>query len=717
MVHADLPPPTAPTLRWQPGEREEWAELPVRVRSGLSDDWAGAVADAVRESWNLRYDALEVLAVAPPELVRPHLAGFTPEFVWDAVPALRRILARCGGDAAAFALRVARKRPSSMAAALLPVEGAEVAVQMADWLVRARSVRPVARAWLERNHASAVRDLVPVALGKPGRARAAAEEALRLLDEAGHRDAVRAAASRYGDEAAAAVDAVLDLDPLDRLPARIPARPDWLDPAHLPPVLLADRSAALPASAVGHLCTVLALCAPGETYPGADVVKAATDPASLAELAWALFERWRGAGFPSRDGWVLEALALCGDDETVRGLAPLVRAWPGEGGHARAVAGLDVLAAIGTDVALMHLHGIAEKVEVRGPADAGPGEDRRGRRRPRPERRAAGRPAGPRLRPRPRRLDGPRLRARAGSASASTSSCGPSSPTRTAPGARRCPSRRPRTTRPSPRRPTPRSPALKKDVKTIAATRSAASSARWSAAAGGARPSSAPCSSSTRCCGTSPAGWSGPPSTTPARSPARSALAEDRTPADAEDDAITLADDTTVGIAHPLHLGEQLGAWSELFADYEILQPFPQLGRDTHAPDPAGARGPRVLHRLEGVHGPDRPGARPGPPRVGARHGHGRRRLDGRAPTGGRRPAGRHRPRPRHHRGHGRGVGRAAGPRGVDQRRATPGGGGRRASCRSPCSTTSRRRNSCATWSTSVAEQIPARPTCTCDCW
>src|SRR5687768_2848505 len=113
---------------------------------------------------------------------------------------------------------------------------------MADCLVRANVVRPVARAWLERYHASAVRNLVLVALGKPGRARAAAEEALRLLAEAGHRDAVRTEAGRCGEGVTAAVDAVLDLDPLDRLPARIPARPAWLDPAHLPPVLLADRS-------------------------------------------------------------------------------------------------------------------------------------------------------------------------------------------------------------------------------------------------------------------------------------------------------------------------------------------------------------------------------------------------------------------------------------------------------------------------------------------
>lgn len=50
----------------------------------------------------------------------------------------------------------------------------------------------------------------------------------------------------------------------------------------------------------------------------------------------------------------------------MRRLSPVIRAWPGEGGHARAVTGLDVLAEIGTDVALMHLNGIAQKVKFSG---------------------------------------------------------------------------------------------------------------------------------------------------------------------------------------------------------------------------------------------------------------------------------------------------------------------------------------------------------------
>jgi hypothetical protein len=56
-------------------------------------------------------------------------------------------------------------------------------------------------------------------------------------------------------------------------------------------------------------------------------------------------------------------------------------------------------------------------------------------------------------------------------------------------------------------------------------------------------------------------------------------VAEDLSFADVSDNEYVLGDDTVVGIAHPLQLDSELATWSELFADYEILQPFTQLGR------------------------------------------------------------------------------------------------------------------------------------------
>jgi hypothetical protein len=57
---------------------------------------------------------------------------------------------------------------------------------------------------------------------------------------------------------------------------------------------------------------------------------------------------------------------------------------------------------------------------------------------------------------------------------------------------------------------------------------------------------------------------------------------------DAEDDPVELQNVGTIGVPHPLHLSDRT-AWSEQLADYEVVQPFPQLGRQTFTADDASA--------------------------------------------------------------------------------------------------------------------------------
>ncbi|MEV5408175.1 DUF4132 domain-containing protein [Thermopolyspora sp. NPDC052614] len=191
------------------------------------------------------------------------------------------------------------------------------------------------------------------------------EAALPTLPDAARAaiESIRAAnAARLPDAPAE----TLRPDPLENLPAKKPVIGSWVDPVLLPQVALRDRAHALPVAAAGHLLTMLALSKPGQVHPGVDAVRELCDPGSLAEFSWAVFEAWRAYGTPAKDVWALRQLGLFGDDDTVRRLAPVIRAWPGQDGHARAVIGLDVLAAIGTDVALMHLYGLAQKAPYKG---------------------------------------------------------------------------------------------------------------------------------------------------------------------------------------------------------------------------------------------------------------------------------------------------------------------------------------------------------------
>jgi hypothetical protein len=340
--------------------------------------------------------------------------------------------------------------------------------------------------------------------------------------------------------------------------------------------MIGDR--ALPAAATGHVLTMLAMSRPGDPYPGIEVVRGLCDRESLARFAWAVFQRWDLCGAPPKDGWALTQLGWFGDDEAVRRLAPMIGAWPGEGGHKRAVAGLDVLAEIGSDVALMHLHGIAQKVRYKGlraraqekidelAADLGlTPEQLADRLVPDlglapggslildygPRRFAVG--FDERLRPYVTDEDGKRRTALPKPGAKDDAELAPAAYKRFA--------------------------GLKKDVRTVAADQirrletAMVAGRRWTVR------------EFTDFFVLHPLVqhiarrllWATDEGTT-------FRIAEDGTFAGTGDEATTLPDAARIRIAHPAHLsGDKLAGWSEIFADYEILQPFPQLGRAVHA--------------------------------------------------------------------------------------------------------------------------------------
>lgn len=576
-VLSDLFPDLAPYVAWLPGEQEEW-----RNEHGLRGHWM-AKQDPQQLLGEFRrkrlgYSEGMFIAYAPDEVTLQVLDDWRPEDAYAIEDELLHIAARYGLAALPVLTYAARHWPGPKTAeALLPFGTIEIPTLMADWLARLKTVRQAARDWLRRHPETAALVLIPAALGKPGKDRRAAEAVLRTLDPA----AVTGMAAEYGEEAAAAIAALLASDPLDVLPARIPKVPAWLNVAGLPQLVLRDGGGALPHSAVTHVVTMLAMSKPDDVYVGVDIVKDTCTPDSLAEFAWSLFGAWQSADMPAKDSWVLSALGWLGDDETVRRLTPLIRAWPGEGGHARAVNGLDVLAAIGTDVALMHLHGIAQKVKFAGlrtkakekiaqvaaeleltpdqladrlVPDLGLDDNGSMVLDYGPRRFVVG--FDERLVPYviddtgTRRKDLPK------------------------PGARDDQDKAPAAHK--------RFAALKKDVRTLAADQvrrlqqAMVDGRRWTA------------TEFTDLFVAHPLlrhvvrrlVWTHFENDGPALT---FRVAEDNTFAGVTDDEVALPAEASVGLVHPLHLGDDLAAWAEIFADYEILQPFPQLGRPVHA--------------------------------------------------------------------------------------------------------------------------------------
>lgn len=370
-------------------------------------------------------------------------------------------------------------------------------------------------------------------------------------------------------------------------PARS-AKVDWADPAQLPQILTRDRDRALPATATRQLLHLLAKKAPEI----ADV-RDLCDRHSLAEFSWALFERWHGFGAPTRHNWALAQLGLIGDDSTVRRLSPLIKIWPGEGGTGRAAAALDVLACIGSDVALTHLFELTRRGKYKGlktratrtieeiAAARGITRD------------ALADRAVPDFGLDDRGtlvLDyGPRQFTVAFDEQLVPLVVEPNGKIRkSAP-------------KPGPKDDPSLAPAahalftgLKKDLRTIADQEikrlelAMITRRTWTPDDFHALFVAHPLLGHI----TGRLVW-----ITDAGTAFR--VAEDRTYADVDDDPFTPAPGARISIAHPLLLDDDLDTWAELFADYEILQPFEQLGRPVYRLTPTE----RAAHRLARVEG------------------------------------------------------------------------------------------------------------------
>ncbi|HFZ6277790.1 TPA: DUF4132 domain-containing protein [Escherichia coli] len=242
----------------------------------------------------------------------------------------------------------------------------ELAPAVARAFNKLKTLRQDASSWLLKYPEHAITGLLPAALGKTGEAQDNARAALRMLTENGHQPLLQEIARRYNQpEVTDAVNALLALDPLDNHPTKIPTLPTFYQPSLWTRPLLKANAQSLPDSALLHLGEMLRFPQEEALYPGLLQVKDACTIDSLAEFAWDLFTAWQTAGAPSKESWAFTALGVLGNDDTARKLTPLIRAWPGESQHKRATVGLDILAAIGSDIALMQLNGIAQKLKFK----------------------------------------------------------------------------------------------------------------------------------------------------------------------------------------------------------------------------------------------------------------------------------------------------------------------------------------------------------------
>jgi len=242
----------------------------------------------------------------------------------------------------------------------------------------------IARDWLDKHVGNAVAGLIAVAGGR-GRLATAALEYLQGVKRKGLAAVIADQVESAGDaEAAARVRAdVLEreekvFEPCDdgstpawlahELEALEGARPkrlaSWATPAMLPPLLVGDRR--LNDGQMALVLHVLASIPVTEQHALLTALRQNLPAQVRDEFVWKLFQHWQEDGFPSKDKWAMGAIGHLGGDGCVLKLTPLIRVWPGESQHARAVFGLECLRAIGSSTALMQLSGVAQKLKFKG---------------------------------------------------------------------------------------------------------------------------------------------------------------------------------------------------------------------------------------------------------------------------------------------------------------------------------------------------------------
>ncbi|WP_028973682.1 WGR and DUF4132 domain-containing protein [Spirochaeta cellobiosiphila] len=203
---------------------------------------------------------------------------------------------------------------------------------------------------------------------------------IRLLAHKGYHDEIERVLQKQTEDIKKRVrDLTLDYD--NKLPPELTEEttPHWLstelnqykelkssiiDPFLLPKLVISEGSLSL--KQVSQLLQFLKtqnISSPGLFV---DKIKTNISQKQLDNFVWSLFQIWLKRSAPSKEKWMMLSVGILGGDDLALRLEPLIRTWPGESQHQRAVTGLRVLEAIGSDTALMVINGIARKVKFAG---------------------------------------------------------------------------------------------------------------------------------------------------------------------------------------------------------------------------------------------------------------------------------------------------------------------------------------------------------------
>ncbi len=391
----ELARPNVTLANWPQSQTGSVTNLPdpsfyVAGAVGLAEELRAVVEALPDDAFNAVEEYLDyylhpqqvVLGLGSRELVEHHFRRLKLKILDPVV--IRAWLAHTGHEALDLVkeslITVTNKEDAEqLLTALSAVAAPEAAPVMLELMLGSKAPK-LARKWLDDHPNHTVTGLIPVAAGR-GKLADAAVEYLRSLKRKGGQELIAAALDRAPSEAAERVRSlVLEHEDAGGEPLDDASTPDWLKavlkeaakkkapawvtPADLPAIAL--DGGRLNEEQTATALAALAASKLEEPNPLVTALKQHADRLSLDGFAWRLFERWLSEGGPAKEKWAMQAIGHWGSDATALKLTPMIRNWPGESQHQRAVLGLECLRTIGTDTALMQINGIAQKVAFKG---------------------------------------------------------------------------------------------------------------------------------------------------------------------------------------------------------------------------------------------------------------------------------------------------------------------------------------------------------------
>lgn len=252
------------------------------------------------------------------------------------------LMARLHAHAIPYVLRVFREKPFDALPYVLALQSAEIAPVAAEAWHKKKKLKMDGGRWLIRHPEVASLVLLPTALARKQRKpRDAALAALAII-EAEEPVAFERALEYYGDEARAGWKTAREEAPREGEPERAPPAPPFL--AELTPPRLRDGDEPLPETALRNLCGLLALSPHPSMHPAMPEILEACTKESLQAFARSLFDAWTRSGLSREHGYAARYAIHLGDDDLIAEVADLAAEWGSSGGYARAIWVVDALA-------------------------------------------------------------------------------------------------------------------------------------------------------------------------------------------------------------------------------------------------------------------------------------------------------------------------------------------------------------------------------------